>query len=72
MKTNEMMKATINGEARELPAGLTIGTLLETLGTPRSGIAVARNDSVVAASDYDAIRLTDGDRVEIIKAAAGG
>lgn len=66
------MKATINGEMRELPDGLTVAALLESLGTPRTGVAVARNDRVVRRADYDSHALADGDRIEIIKAVAGG
>jgi len=66
------MKATINGVSRELPDGLTIATLLESLGTVRTGIAVACNDSVVPRTQYDSSVIGDGDRVEIIKAVAGG
>lgn len=66
------MKATINGEARDLPDDLTLGALLELLGTPRAGIAVARNDRVVRKVDYDTHAIEDGDRIEIIKAVAGG
>jgi sulfur carrier protein len=66
------VKATINGEARELPDALTVGALLEVLGAPRSGIAVARNDRVVRRADYDTHAIEDGDRIEIIKAVAGG
>jgi sulfur carrier protein len=66
------VKATINGELRELPDGLTVGLLLEMLGTPRSGIAVARNQRVVRRTEYDSDRIGEGDRVEIIKAVAGG
>lgn len=66
------MKATINGENRELPEELTVGRLLEMLGTPRTGIAVACNDRVVRRDEYDRAQLREGDRIEIIKAAAGG
>jgi sulfur carrier protein len=66
------VKATINGRAREVPDGTTIGALLETLGTARNGIAVARNDCVVRRAEYDALSIADGDRIEIIKAVAGG
>ena len=66
------MKATVNGEARELPDGLTVGKLLETLGTARTGVAVARNECIVRRTEYDSVRIDDGDRVEIIKAVAGG
>jgi sulfur carrier protein len=66
------VKATINGELRDLPEGLTVGALLERLGTPRVGVAVAKNDRVVRRAEYDAHRIADGDRIEIIKAVAGG
>jgi sulfur carrier protein len=66
------VKATINGEARELPEALTVGALLELLGAPRAGIAVARNDRVVRRVEYDTHAIQDGDRIEIIKAVAGG
>jgi thiamine biosynthesis protein ThiS len=66
------VKATINGEPRELPEKLSVGALLELLGAPRAGIAVARNDRVVRRVEYDTHTIEDGDRIEIIKAVAGG
>lgn len=66
------MKATINGRPADLPNELTIGSLLELLGSARNGIAVARNDRVVRRAEYDKQLVRDGDRVEIIEAVAGG
>ncbi|MBV8490959.1 MAG: sulfur carrier protein ThiS [Candidatus Eremiobacteraeota bacterium] len=66
------MKLTINGEPRELPEGLTVAALLETIGAPPRGIAVARNERVVKRVEYDSHRVCEGDRIEIIKAVAGG
>lgn len=66
------MKASVNGEQREFDEGTTVGELLVLVGAPRAGIAVARNDRVVRRADYDTHRLADGDRIEIIKAVAGG
>jgi sulfur carrier protein len=66
------VKATINGEPRDLPAGSTLASLLNDLGTPAAGVAVAKNDCVVRRGDYASNVLTDGDRIEIIKAVAGG
>ena len=66
------MKATVNGRLRELPDELTVGLLLEMLGTERTGVAVACNDRVVRRAEYETQRLQDGDRVEIIEAVAGG
>ncbi|HET6276591.1 MAG TPA: sulfur carrier protein ThiS [Candidatus Cybelea sp.] len=66
------MKATINGRVRDLPDQLTVGALLALLGSARSGIAVAQNDSVVRRSEYDRRTVCEGDRIEIIEAVAGG
>lgn len=66
------MKTTVNGRERELRDGMTVGELLDALGTTRIGVAVACNDAVVRRSQYDEYRLAQGDRVEIIKAVAGG
>ncbi|MGB8908216.1 MAG: sulfur carrier protein ThiS [Candidatus Cybelea sp.] len=66
------MKATINGTLRELPDELTVGALLELLGSSRRGVAVACNDCVVRRTEYDLQQLREGDRVEIIVAVAGG
>ncbi|MFY9719018.1 MAG: sulfur carrier protein ThiS [Candidatus Cybelea sp.] len=66
------MKATINGRVRDLPDELTVGALLEMLGSPSAGIAVARNERIVLRCEYDTDRLREGDRIEIVTAVAGG
>jgi sulfur carrier protein len=66
------MKAIVNGSARDLPDTLTVGALLDVLGTAREGIAVARNERVVRRAEYDVERVCEGDRLEIIEAVAGG
>lgn len=66
------MKAVVNGESHDLPDGATVGALLEILGTKRTGIAVANNERVIPRAHYDSHVLADGDRVEIIRAVAGG
>jgi sulfur carrier protein len=66
------VKASINGEPHELPEGLTVAELLERVQAPERGIAVAKNDRVVRRSAFAAERIKDGDRIEIIRAVAGG
>jgi len=66
------VKATINGEMRELPGGTTVAALLELLGVNQTGVAVARNERVVRRGEFDSHPLAEGDRIEIIKAVAGG
>ncbi|GAC1659522.1 MAG: sulfur carrier protein ThiS [Vulcanimicrobiaceae bacterium] len=66
------MKATINGEVRELEGEVTFAELLDRLGFPKSGIAIARNDRVVSRGSLSQERVCEGDRIEIIRAVAGG
>jgi sulfur carrier protein len=66
------VKATINGRLQELPGELTVAALLERLGSPRTGVAVARNERIVRSSEYRSDVVREGDRVEIIQAVAGG
>ena len=66
------MKATVNGEERELRTGTTVAWLLEELQLGRNGIAVAVNQRVVRTAQLDERRIEEGDVVEIIRAVAGG
>lgn len=66
------MRATVNGTPRDLPDEMTVGALLEMLGSARIGVAVARNEHVVRRSEYDSDCVREGDRIEIITAVAGG
>jgi sulfur carrier protein len=66
------VKATVNGEMRDVPAGATLASLLEELGAPANGVAVAKNDCVVRRAEFGSHVLAEGDRIEIIKAVAGG
>jgi sulfur carrier protein len=66
------MTVTVNGEPRELEAGSTLGMLIAQLGVRREGIAIARNDDVVARDSIESTALAQGDTIEIIVAVAGG
>jgi sulfur carrier protein len=66
------VKASINGEEHDLPDGVTVAQLLERVQAPERGIAVAKNDRVVRRSDFQEERISEGDRIEIIRAVAGG
>lgn len=66
------MTVRVNGVTREIAPGTTLGELIAQLGVRRDGIAVARNDDVVARGSIDATALADGDAIEIIAAVAGG
>ena len=68
------MNATVNGEARVLPAGATVASVLELLDVAPDarGIAVAVDGEVVARSRWDATTLGDGSMVEVVAAIGGG
>jgi sulfur carrier protein len=62
----------VNGEPREVAAGVTVDALLATLAVRVDGTAVALNDEVVPRARHAHAALQEGDRVEIIVAVAGG
>lgn len=62
----------LNGESREVPAGLTIRGLLDHLGVRGPHVAVARNAELVPRSEYGAARVAEGDRIEVVHAIGGG
>ncbi|HET9095805.1 MAG TPA: sulfur carrier protein ThiS [Candidatus Baltobacteraceae bacterium] len=66
------MKASINGEELELSEGVTLAQLLAHVHAPERGIAVAKNDCVVRRGAFEQERISEGDRIEIIRAVAGG
>jgi sulfur carrier protein len=61
-----------NGRPVELPEGATVAGLVEALGLARQVAAVERNGEPVARSAQAATTLADGDRVELVRAVAGG
>jgi sulfur carrier protein len=64
---------TVNGRAWEGPAGgSTISDLVAAWCPSPRGVAVARNGEVVPRSQWAQTPIGDGDRMEIVTAAAGG
>ena len=67
------MKLEVNGEQREVPAAdATLAEVLAALGIEARGIAVACNDRVVRRGEFARQRIAEGDRIEIVRAVAGG
>lgn len=66
------MEIILNGQTTECPEGSTVAAVLAQLDIPTAGTAVARNDMVVRKANYAATILAPGDRIEIIRAVAGG
>lgn len=66
------MRITVNGEEREVPDDTNAAALLQLLGLSGQRVAVEVNMEIVPRSTYDAHRLQQGDRIEIVRAIGGG
>lgn len=68
-----MITVVANGRPVELPDGSTLTSLLDVLGVPAKAVAaMEHNGEPVARAEHAARPLSDGDRVELVRAVAGG
>jgi len=66
------MNIILNGKPTEVAARRTIAGLIEDLDLPTTRVAVAVNRRVVPKGRHADTELSEGDRVEILHAVAGG
>ena len=66
------MRVTANGEAMELDDGATVADLLDRMGLGARWVLVERNGEPVRRAELAATALADGDRLELVRAVAGG
>jgi sulfur carrier protein len=66
------MTITVNGKPMDVEAGLSVEGLLTLLEVKREYTAVAVNRDIVRKADYDAVKLSEGDKVEIVRPMGGG
>ncbi|MGH9867156.1 MAG: sulfur carrier protein ThiS [Candidatus Polarisedimenticolia bacterium] len=62
----------LNGQDKEVEAGLTLDELLRRLELPDRRVAVERNLHVVPRERYGSTRVEAGDRLEIVTLVGGG
>jgi sulfur carrier protein len=65
------MKIIVNDKPVEVDDQTTVAGLVERLGFPEKGIAVAVDWTVLPRSDWQ-MTLTDGARLEVVTAVQGG
>ena len=67
------MKIFINGNVRQLDSeNMTISALVMTLNLTGQRLAIEKNGEIVPRSQFDAVNLQDGDKLEIVGAVGGG
>ena len=66
------MRVIANGDPVELADGATVEDLLTALGLGGKWVVVERNREPVERADLAVTVLREGDRLELVRAVAGG
>lgn len=66
------IQVTANGQSVQLAQQSSIADLLAALGMAGKRVAVEHNRCIVSRSRWDKTRLSEGDRLEIVRAVGGG
>ena len=66
------MKVIANDDAVDLPERATVADLLGAMGLDKRWVVVERNGEPVPRADVGTTALHDGDRIELVRAVAGG
>ena len=66
------MQLTVNGRPSEVAEGTTLTDLIESLGLRVGSVVVEHNGTALLRSELPGAVLRDGDRIELVRAVAGG
>ncbi len=66
------MKLTINSETRTFENVRTLPEVIAALGLPAALLLIEHNGTALHRSEWENATLRDGDRLEILRVAAGG
>ena len=67
-----VMEVVVNGDKRELPDGITVSRLLETMKVVPERVVVEVNLTILKRAQHASTVLKEGDRVEIVHFVGGG
>ena len=66
------VQVSLNGRPQVVPDGTTVSELIISRGLDPRYVIVERNGDPVERGRYEAVRLEEGDRLELVRAVAGG
>ncbi|MBK5306811.1 MAG: sulfur carrier protein ThiS [Frankiaceae bacterium] len=66
------MRIVVNGRPSDVAEGTTLPGLIESLGLRVGSVVVEHNGAALLRSELAAATLGDGDRLELVRAVAGG
>lgn len=67
-----MLRISVNGTQREVPAPATLADLLAHLALDPRQVVVERNREIVRRAHLAEVTLADGDAVELVHFVGGG
>jgi thiamine biosynthesis protein ThiS len=66
------VRVRLNGEEREIAAGLTVRSLLESLELHPALVVVEHNRAILDRASYHDVRIAEGDNIELVHFVGGG
>ncbi len=66
------MRVIANGSAYDVDGGTTVAAFLRSRALDPRFVVVERNGEPLERERYDDVRLGEGDRLELVRAVAGG
>ena len=66
------MNLFVNGESRDCPEAANIAELVEKMGLPGPTLLIEHNGLALRREEWPVRAVSEGDRLEIMKIAAGG
>jgi thiamine biosynthesis protein ThiS len=69
--SDERIEIFLNGDPRQVGGETTLTALLDELGM-KVGVLIEYNDRPLLPKEWPEVKLSAGDRVEIIRIVAGG
>lgn len=66
------MLLTVNGRPHDVADGTSLPSLVESLGLRVGSVVVEHNGTALLRSELAGVALADGDRLELVRAVAGG
>jgi sulfur carrier protein len=69
---SETVSVLVNGEVRQVPDGQPLADLITGLGLRVGAVVVEFNGDALTPGEGRSVRLRAGDRLELVRAVAGG
>ena len=66
------MQLVVNGKQTDVAEGMSLTALIESFGLRVGSVVVEHNGTALLSSELPAAQLADGDRLELVRAVAGG